>query len=70
MRGRKLRIVFALGLVWVIWYDILWVFTRLPHDQRDRPFSPVMDRLSISAAALAGLLLAGILARLWPTFYM
>ncbi len=70
MWGRKLRIVFALGLVWVIWYDILWAFTRLPHDQRDRPFSSVMGRLSIPAAVLVDLLLAGILARLWPIFYM
>ena len=63
MRGREPRIVFALGLAWAIRYDIPWAFTRLSHDQLARPFSQVMDRLSIPAAVLVGLLLAGIQSR-------
>jgi hypothetical protein len=68
MRGRELRIVFGLGLAWATWYFILWAFTRLSHDQLDRPYSPVLDWLSIPAAVLVGLSLTGILVRLWPTF--
>lgn len=60
MRGRELRIVFALGLAWAIWDYILWAFTRLSQDQ--------LDWLLIPAAVVVGLSLNGILVRLWSTF--
>lgn len=68
IRGRELRIGFALGLAWATWYYILWVFTRLANDLLNTPFSPVLDWLSIPAALLVGLSLTGALVRLWPTF--